>query len=187
MIQILPPDFPEFYPQRRSGKWGRGGTGPGQDNSRPSGAENVQIYQPGTASKTAPLLAPKSRGEQGKVLGLKRATPTTLREANDAAFENASAWGNDIADQDFNNTLSSRSTVSAGGGPQSGIVLVMREFMGCHTLDIINMILQGAESQSAGEVDGGSSLDAKDQVLHDPNPAPRFSGILSSEAIWQVG
>jgi len=175
-IQILPPDFPEFYPQRRSGKWGGGGTGPGQDNSRPSGAENVQIYQPGTASKTAPLFAPKSRGEQGKMLGLKRAAPTTLREANEA--ENASAWGNDMADQDFNNTLSSRSTVSAGGGPQSGIVLVMREFMGCHTLDIINMILQGAESQSAEEVDGGSSLDAKDQVLHELKSLTAFGDAL---------
>jgi len=182
-IQILPPDFPQYYPvsEKRPGRSGNNGRG--QENSGHFAAENVQIYQPGTASKGAPNIASKSRGEQGKAQGQRRAAPTTLREANDAAIENASVWNDDMADQDFSRTLSSRSTVSANNSAQSGIVLVLRDFMGRHTIDIMNMILQGAELQSDETFDVESSTDAKDKLLQETKSLLKFSDALVAEDV----
>jgi hypothetical protein len=164
-IQIIPPDFPHYSFASEKNKVRR------QDTSRRETSENIQIFQPGTAAKGAPHNAVKTQGDRGKVQGQgdrgkvqgqRRSNPTTLREANEAQNEN----GNDFDDQDFSRSLSSHSTGTANSSAQSGIVLVMREFMGCHALDIINMATpQGSQSDSEDAGSDGMLADPKTLLL----------------------
>jgi hypothetical protein len=130
-IQIIPPEFPRFSVAPERNKVRK------QITSRHITSDSAHIFQPGTAPKAMPLNTDKSQGSSGKLPGLRRSNPTTLREANDFGNEN----GHDMDDQDFSRSLSSHSTGTANSSAQSGIVLALREFMGCHTLDIINMAM----------------------------------------------
>jgi hypothetical protein len=133
-IQIIPPDFPRYsLPSERASA----------SRQEQSSRANVQIFQPGTASKGAAHNSVKTSGDRGKTSSQRRTTPSTLREANDAASEHS----NYADDQDFSRSLSSLSTASTAIHSQSGILLVLRDFMGCHTLDIINMATQALSSE----------------------------------------
>lgn len=141
-IQIIPPDFPRYSAASEKNKVRR------QSSSSHANSDSDQIFQPGTASKGSSLSALKSQGDRGKP-GQRRSNPATLREACDLGREN----GADVDDQDFSQSLSSRSSGATNSSAQSGIVLVLRDFMGCHTLDIINMATPQADSEDADDED----------------------------------
>ncbi len=136
-IQIIPPDFPRYLSPSERAIAAR------QEKSSRGSSDNVQIFQSGTVSKGPPHNSVKTSGDRGKTSGQRRTTPSTLREANDAGSEHS----NYVDDQDFSRSLSSHSTASTTVHSQSGILLVLRDFMGCHTLDIINMATQALSSE----------------------------------------
>jgi hypothetical protein len=155
-IQIIPPNFPKYFMASERGTAAR------QDKNRRVASDNIQIFQPGTASKSAHHNTNKAMGDVGKSQAQRRPIPGTLREASEVGSENSL----DLDDQDFSRSLSTLSTVSAGNRSQSGIVLGLRDFMGCHTMDIINMALrQGIPSDDEDAVSINLLSDAKTLLL----------------------
>jgi hypothetical protein len=155
-IQIIPPEFPKYSFASDKDKAAQR-----QEKNNRAAPNNAQVFQAGTASKTAPhnpVRGPADRSNQAQ----RRPNPTSLRQASDAATANAV----DADDQDFSRSLSSRSSASASLNSQSGIVLVFREFMGCHTMDIINMATQqGVPSDCEEANDNDVYSDSKTLLL----------------------
>ena len=169
-IQIIPPDFPRYsLPSERA-------IASRQEKSSRGLSDNVQIFQSGTASKGAPLNSVKTSGDRGKTSGQRRPTPSTLREANDAGSEHS----NYVDDQDFSRSLSSHSTASTTMHAQSGILLVLRDFMGCHTLDIINMATQALSSEIEDAVVVDALDDPKTRLFEEVKYIQRYFDTFAS-------